>query len=75
VRIALALQAALGIDDVNDLPIDFELAWYDQKAIGIILSLLKLGFRKVRMGPTLPLFLQTGAGRRFMERYGLGCTC
>ncbi len=74
VRIALALQAALGIDDVNDLPIDFELAWYDQKAIGIILSLLKLGFRKVRMGPTLPLFLQTGAGRRFMDRYGLGCT-
>ncbi|MBP7865313.1 MAG: hydroxylamine reductase [Acidobacteria bacterium] len=71
VRIALALKDALGIADVNDLPIDFDLAWYDQKAVGIVLALAALGFRNVRMGPSLPAYLLTDAGKRFREKYGI----
>ena len=69
VRIALALKDALRVADVNDLPVDFDLAWYDQKAVGVVLALVALGFRGVRMGPTLPAFLLTAAGRRFLERH------
>ncbi len=71
VRIALALKDALGVADVNDLPLDFDLAWYDQKAVGVVLALAALGFRNIRMGPSLPAFLLTAAGRRFMEKYDI----
>lgn len=74
VRIALALQAATGAASINDLPIALDIAWYDQKAVGIILSLAALGMRKIRIGPTLPAFLQSGGGRRFMEKYDIIAT-
>lgn len=71
VRIALALQAAVGAPHINDLPIALDIAWYDQKAVGIILALAALGVRGIRIGPTLPAFLQTDAGRRFMKKYDI----
>lgn len=74
VRIALALQAASGAESINDLPVALDIAWYDQKAIGVILALAALGIRGIRIGPSLPAFLQTDAGRRFMQKYDIICT-
>lgn len=71
VRIAMALQTATGAASINDLPIALDIAWYDQKAIGVILALAALGVRGIRIGPTLPAFLQTEAGRRFMKKYDI----
>jgi hydroxylamine reductase len=71
VRIALALQSATGASHINDLPIALDIAWYDQKAVGIILALAALGVRGIRIGPSLPAFLQTNAGRRFMKKYDI----
>ncbi len=71
VRIALALQSATGASHINDLPIALDIAWYDQKAVGVILALAALGVRGIRIGPSLPAFLQTDAGRRFMRKYDI----
>jgi hydroxylamine reductase len=71
VRIALALQSAVGASHINDLPIAYDIAWYDQKAVGVILALAALGVRGIRIGPSLPAFLQTDAGRRFMKKYDI----
>lgn len=71
VRIALALQEATGAASLNDLPIALDIAWYDQKAVGVILALIALGMRRIRIGPTLPAFLQSEGGRRFMEKYDI----
>jgi hydroxylamine reductase len=71
VRIALALQSATGASHINDLPIALDIAWYDQKAVGVILALAALGVRGIRIGPSLPAFLQTDAGRRFMHKYDI----
>jgi hydroxylamine reductase len=71
VRIALALQSATGASHINDLPIALDIAWYDQKAVGVILALAALGVRGIRIGPSLPAFLQTDAGRRFMQKYDI----
>jgi hydroxylamine reductase len=74
VRIALALQQATGAASINDLPISLDIGWYDQKAIGVILALAALGVRGIRIGPSLPAFLQSDAGRRFMQKYDIYCT-
>ena len=71
IRIALALQEALGAADINDLPLEIDLAWYDQKAVGIVLALAALGVRRIHMGPTLPAFLLTDAGLRFAVRHDI----
>jgi len=71
VKIALALQDATGAASINDLPIALDIAWYDQKAVGIILALASLGMKKIRIGPTLPAFLQSEGGRRFMNKYDI----
>jgi hydroxylamine reductase len=55
--IALALKNAFGLDDVNKLPLSFDIAWYEQKAVAVLLALLHLGFKNIRLGPTLPAFL------------------
>ena len=73
-RIALALKDSLGIADMNDLPVSFDLAWYDQKAVGIVLALVALGFKKIHMGPTLPAYLLTEAGKRFTRKFGIFAT-
>jgi len=57
IRTAQALAEAFEVDDVNDLPISYDIAWYEQKAVIVLLALLHLGIRKIRLGPTLPAFL------------------
>lgn len=57
VVVALKLAEALGIADVNDLPIEYDIAWYEQKAVLVLLALLSLGVKHIRLGPTLPAFL------------------
>lgn len=55
--IALKLKEAFGVSHINDLPISFDIAWYEQKAVAVLLALLSLGVKKIRLGPTLPAFL------------------
>ena len=57
IRFAVRLKEVLGLSDINALPISYDLAWYDQKAVAIFLALLSLGVRRIRLGPTLPAFL------------------
>jgi hydroxylamine reductase len=74
VRIAMVLQNETGAASINDLPIALDIAWYDQKAVGVILALAALGVRGIRIGPTLPAFLQSEGGRRFMQKYDIFST-
>ena len=69
--IAMALKDAFGLDDVNDLPLAFDIAWYEQKAVAVLLALLSLGFRNIRLGPTLPAFLSPGVAKVLVDRFGL----
>lgn len=55
--IALKLKEIFGVADINDLPISFDISWYEQKAAAVLLALLHLGFKNIRLGPTLPAFL------------------
>ncbi len=55
--IALKLKEAFGLDDVNKLPLSFDIAWYEQKAVAVLLALLYLGFKNIRLGPSLPAFV------------------
>jgi len=58
--IALQLKEAFGLDDINDLPISYDIAWYEQKAVTVLLALLYLGVKHIRLGPSLPAFLSPG---------------
>ena len=55
--IALKLKEVFDLDDINDLPVSFDIAWYEQKAVIVLLALLFLGVKQIRLGPTLPAFL------------------
>jgi hydroxylamine reductase len=55
--IALKLKEVFGLDDINNLPISFDVAWYEQKAVAVLLALLFLGVKGIRLGPTLPAFV------------------
>jgi hydroxylamine reductase len=69
--IALKLKEAFGLADVNDLPLSFDIAWYEQKAVLVLLALLSLGFKKIRLGPTLPGFLSPGIAGVLVEKFGI----
>ncbi|HNT51844.1 MAG TPA: hydroxylamine reductase, partial [Candidatus Syntrophosphaera sp.] len=69
--IALKLKEAFGLDDVNKLPLDFAVAWYEQKAVAVLLALLSLGFKNVRIGPTLPGFLSPNVAKVIIDTFGL----
>lgn len=69
--IALTLKDAFALEDVNDLPIDFDIAWYEQKAVTVLLALLSLGFRNIRIGPTLPAFLSENVAAVLVQTFGL----
>ncbi len=71
---ALKLKEIFGAADVNDLPIDFAIAWYEQKAVCVLVALLVLGFKGVRIGPTLPAFVSENVKRVLVERFGLKAT-
>jgi hydroxylamine reductase len=69
--IALKLKEVFGLADVNDLPLSFDIAWYEQKAVLVLLALLSLGFKKIRLGPTLPGFLSPGVAGVLVEKFGI----
>ncbi|MDD3642660.1 MAG: hydroxylamine reductase [Candidatus Krumholzibacteria bacterium] len=68
---ALKLKDAFGLGDVNDLPIAFDIAWYEQKAVAVLLALLALGFKNIRLGPTLPAFLSPNVAGVLVEKFGI----
>ncbi|MCJ7551715.1 MAG: hydroxylamine reductase, partial [Anaerolineae bacterium] len=63
--------AALGLDDINDLPISYDIAWYEQKAVIVLLALLSLGVKHIRLGPTLPAFLSPGVVDVLVKNFDL----
>jgi hydroxylamine reductase len=69
--IAMELQKAFGLDDINDLPISFDIAWYEQKAVLVLLALLSLGIKGIRLGPTLPGFLSPGIAAALIEKFDI----
>jgi len=69
--IALKLKEAFGLDDVNKLPLSFDIAWYEQKAVAVLLALLALGFKNIQIGPTLPGFLSPNVAKVIIDTFGL----
>jgi len=74
VVIALALKDAFGLENVNDLPIVYNIAWYEQKAVIVLLALLSLGVKNIHLGPTLPAFLSPNVAKVLVENFGIGGT-
>lgn len=69
--IALKLKEIFGLDDINDLPLSFDIAWYEQKAVLVLLALLSLGVKNIRLGPTLPGFLSPSVAKVLVERFDI----
>lgn len=69
--IALKLKEVFGLDDVNKLPLSFDIAWYEQKAVAVLLALLHLGFKGIRLGPTLPAFLSPNVAKVLVEKFDI----
>jgi hydroxylamine reductase len=69
--IALKLQEIFGLDSVNDLPLAFNIAWYEQKAVIVLLSLLYLGVKNIHLGPTLPAFLSANVADVLVKNFGI----
>jgi len=69
--IALKLKEAFGLDDINELPISYDIAWYEQKAVAVLLALLALGVKGIRLGPTLPAFLSPQVAKVLVERFNI----
>lgn len=70
--IALKLKEVFGLEDVNDLPIVYNIAWYEQKAVIVLLALLSLGVKNIHLGPTLPAFLSPNVVNVLVEKFGIG---
>ena len=70
--IALKLKEVFGLDDVNKLPIAYNIAWYEQKAVIVLLALLHLGVKNIHLGPTLPAFLSPNVAKVLVETFGIG---
>ncbi len=71
VVIALKLAEAFGLDDINDLPITYNIAWYEQKAVLVLLALLHLGVKNITLGPVLPAFVSPNVLNVLVENFGL----
>ena len=71
VVIALALRDAFGLKDVNDLPIVYNIAWYEQKAVIVLLALLSLGVKNIHLGPTFPAFFSPNVLKVLVEKFGI----
>ena len=72
VLIALKLKEVFGLSDVNELPIAYNIAWYEQKAVIVLLSLLYLGVKNIHLGPTLPAFLSPNVAKVLVDTFGIG---
>jgi len=71
VVIALKLKEVFGLDDINELPIVYNIAWYEQKAVIVLLALLYLGVKDIHLGPTLPGFLSPNVAKVLVEKFGI----
>lgn len=69
--IALKLKEIFGLNDINELPIEYNIAWYEQKAVIVLLALLTLGVKKIKLGPTLPAFLSPDIVKILVEQFGI----
>jgi hydroxylamine reductase len=69
--IALKLKEVFELDDINDLPISYDIAWYEQKAVIVLLALLSLGVKGIRLGPTLPAFLSPNVAKVLVENFDI----
>jgi hydroxylamine reductase len=69
--IALKLKEVFGLDDINDLPVSYDIAWYEQKAVAVLLALLALGVKGIRLGPTLPGFLSPAVAKVLVEKFDI----
>jgi len=69
--IALKLKEVFGLDNINDLPIVYNIAWYEQKAVIVLLALLYLGVKNIHLGPTLPAFLSPNVAKVLIENFGI----
>ena len=70
--IALKLKEVFELEDINELPIAFNIAWYEQKAVIVLLSLLYLGVKNIHLGPTLPAFLSPNVAKVLVDNFGIG---
>lgn len=70
--IALKLKEAFGFEDINELPIAYNISWYEQKAVIVLLALLHLGVKNIHLGPTLPAFLSPNVAKVLVENFGIG---
>ena len=67
----LKLKEIFELDDINDLPISFDIAWYEQKAVAVLLALLFLGVKGIRLGPTLPAFISLNVLKVLVENFNI----
>ncbi len=72
VVIALKLAEAFGLDSINELPLHYNIAWYEQKAVIVLLALLHLGVKNIHLGPTLPAFLSPNVTKVLVDNFGIG---
>lgn len=70
--IAIKLKEVFGLSDINELPIAYNIAWYEQKAVIVLLALLHLGVKNIHLGPTLPAFLSPNVAKVLVENFGIG---
>jgi len=69
--IALKLKEAFGLEDINELPLSFDVAWYEQKAVAVLLALLYLGVKGIRLGPTLPAFVSQNVLKVLVDNFDI----
>jgi hydroxylamine reductase len=69
--IALKLKEVFGLEDINDLPVSYDIAWYEQKAVAVLLALLALNVQGIRLGPTLPAFLSPNVAKVLVEKFNI----
>ena len=67
----MKLQEVFGLEDINQLPIVYNIAWYEQKAVIVLLALLFLGVKNIHLGPTLPGFLSANVANVLVEKFGI----
>jgi hydroxylamine reductase len=67
----MKLKEVFELDDINDLPISYNIAWYEQKAVIVLLALMSLGVKDIHLGPTLPAFLSPNVAKVLVENFGI----
>jgi hydroxylamine reductase len=68
---ALKLKEAFGLEDINDLPIEYDIAWYEQKAVAVLLALLYMGVKGIRLGPVLPAFVSPNVLKVLVDNFDI----